>query len=114
MDAEVHSKIVMGRPKSGREASGVMDSEMMVRGAIVDSWVEPSHSQSDPSRLVLQIAPTGRPRELLIVEAEANLVSDRCWLADLGENLCHGSLIAAVGRVNLSGFLSATQLLIGR
>ena len=51
----------------------------------------------------------GRPvrparKDLLIVEAEASLVSDRGWLQDLGENLCHGSPVAAVGRRNLSGF----------
>ena len=92
----------------------MINSEMLIRGAIVDSWVEPSNNQSDPSRLVLQIAPAGRPRELVIVEAEARLVPDRLWLADLGENLCHGSPIAAFGRVNLSGLLSATQLRFAR
>jgi hypothetical protein len=87
-----------------------MDKEMMVTGAIIDSWVEPAGLPRDGSRLVLQVAPAGHPKDLLIVEAEASLVGDRGWLLDLGENLCHGSPVAAVGRCNVSGFLMATQL----
>ena len=68
----------------------------------------------DGSRLVLQVAPSGRPKDLLIVEAEASLVGDRGWLEDLGENLCHGSPVAAVGRRNVSGLLMATQLRLAR
>jgi hypothetical protein len=88
----------------------VMDQEMMVTGAIIDSWVEPAGLPRDGSRLVLQVAPSGHPKDLLIVEAEASLVGDRGWLLDLGENLCHGSPVAAIGRRNVSGFLMATQL----
>lgn len=92
-----------------------MDSEMVVTGAIVDSWVEPaSKADRQRSRLVLQVAPKGRPRDLMIVEAEASLVPDRYWLEDLGENLCHGSPVAAVGRVTLSGFFSATKIQLAR
>jgi hypothetical protein len=91
-----------------------MDSEMVVTGAIVDSWVEPAGTVGDRSRLVLQVAPRGRPRDLMIVEAEASLVPDRYWLEDLGENLCHGSPVAAVGRLTLGGFFSATQLRLAR
>src|SRR5829696_7302602 len=91
-----------------------MDSEMMVTGAIVDSWVEPSGTYGDGSRLVLQVAPRGRPGDLMIVEAEASLVSDRGWLEDLGENLCHGSPVSAVGRLTLRGFFSATQIRLAR
>lgn len=87
-----------------------MDAEMVVNGAIIDSWVEPAGSFSEASRLVLQVAPQGRPRDLLIVEAEASLVPDRGWLEDLGENLCHGSPVAAVGRLTLRGFISAKTL----
>ena len=87
-----------------------MDQEMMVTGAIIDSWVEPAGLPRDGSRLVLQVAPSGRPKDLLIVEAEASLVGDLGWLLDLGENLCHGNPVAAVGRRNVSGFLMATQL----
>lgn len=87
-----------------------MDSEMVVTGAIIDSWVEPRNG----SRLVLQVAPKGRPKDLMIVEAEASLVPDRHWLEDLGENLCHGSPVAVVGRLTLRGFFSASQLLLAR
>jgi hypothetical protein len=91
-----------------------MDSEMLVTGAIVDSWVEPAGPARDSSRLVLQVAPKGRPSDLMIVEAEPSLVPDRGWLEDLGENLCHGSPVAAVVRLGLSGFFSATQLRLAR
>ena len=91
-----------------------MDSEMMVTGAIVDSWVEPSGTCGDGSRLVLQVAPRGRPGDLMIVEAEASLVSDRGWLEDLGENLCHGSPVAAIARPTLGGLFWATRLQLAR
>lgn len=91
-----------------------MDTEIVVTGAIVDSWVEPSGALRDASRLVLQVAPRGRPKDLMIVEAEASLVPDRGWLEDLGENLCHGSPVAAVGRLTLSGFFSATRIHLDR
>jgi hypothetical protein len=101
------------RPGSGEEEQG-MDTEMVVTGAIVDSWVEPSGTLDDRSRLYLQVAPRGRPRDLMIVEAKASLVSDLGWLQDLGENLCHGSPVAAVGRLTLGGFFSATQIRLAR
>ena len=87
-----------------------MDAEIVVTGAIIDSWVEPSGAVRNPSRLVLQVAPKGRPKDLMIVEAEASLVPDRDWLEDLGENLCHGSPVAIVGRLTRGGFFSASQL----
>jgi hypothetical protein len=87
-----------------------MESEVTLSGAIVDSWVEPAGSMGADSRLVLQVAPRGRPRDLMIVEADARLVPDRGWLEDLGENLCHGSPVAAVGRLNFRGFIAATRL----
>ena len=90
-----------------------MESEMVISGAIVDSWVEPS-GMRDASRLVLQVAPKGRPRDLVIVEAEASLVPDRGWLEDLGENLCHGSPVLAIGRKMINGFLAATCLQLVR
>ncbi len=92
----------------------MMDSEILVTGAIVDSWVEPAGLPRHDSRLVLQVAPSGRPRELVIVEAEASLVGDRGWLEDLGENLCHGSPVAAVVRRGFSGLFKATQLRLAR
>jgi hypothetical protein len=91
-----------------------METEIVVTGAIVDSWVESSGTSGDGSRLVLQVAPQGRPADLMIVEAEASLVPDRGWLEDLGENLCHGSPVAAVCRLTLGGFFSATQLRLAR
>src|SRR6202049_639497 len=97
------------RPGLGEEEQE-MDMEMVVTGAIVDSWVEPSGTLGDTSRLVLQVAPKGRPEDLMIVEAEASLIPDRGWLEDLGENLCHGSPVAAVGRPQLCGFLLGTQI----
>lgn len=91
-----------------------MESDLEIKGAIIDSWVEPAGLARDGSRLVLQVAPAGRPKDLLIVEAEASLVPDQGWLADLGENLCHGSPVAAVGRLGLSGLMWATQLRLAR
>jgi hypothetical protein len=101
------------RPVLGGEERG-MDTEIVVTGAIVDSWVEPSGSPEVASRLFLQVAPQGHPKDLMIVEAEASLVPDRGWLQDLGENLCHGSPVAAVGRLTLGGFFSATQIRLAR
>jgi len=91
-----------------------MDMEMVVTGAIIDSWVEPAGTPSPASRLVLQVAPSGRPKDLMIVEAEASLVGDCGWLEDLGENLCHGGMVAAVGKLNFKGLLWATQLRLAR
>ena len=91
-----------------------MDSVVEVTGAIIDSWVEPAGLPRDGSRLVLQVAPAGRPKDLLIVEAEASLVNDQDWLEDLGENLCHGSPVTAFGRFGLTGLMWATQLRLAR
>jgi hypothetical protein len=91
-----------------------MESEMVVTGAIVDSWVEPSGATDTPSRLFLQVAPKGRPRDLVIVEARTSLVPDGGWLEDLGENMCHGSPVLAIGRRMLNGFLSASCLQLAR
>ena len=91
-----------------------MESEMVISGAIIDSWVEPSGATQDSSRLVLQVAPKGRPRDLVIVEAQASLVPDRGWLEDLGENLCHGSPVMAIGRKMINGFMAATRLQLVR
>ncbi len=91
-----------------------MESEMVISGAIIDSWVEPSGATQDSSRLVLQVAPKGRPRDLVIVEAQASLVPDRGWLEDLGENLCHGSPVMAIGQRMINGFMAATRLQLVR
>ena len=91
-----------------------MDSELVVTGAIVDSWVESARTEADPGRLVLQVAPRGRPKDLVIVEAEPSLVPDRYWLEDLSENLCHGSPVLAIGRPSFNGFVAATRLQLAR
>jgi hypothetical protein len=91
-----------------------MESEMVVNGAIVDSWVESADSAVNGGRLVLQVAPRERPRDLVIVEAEASLVPDRFWLEDLSENLCHGSPVLAVGQQLFNGFVSAKRLQFAR
>ncbi len=91
-----------------------MDSEIVVNGAIVDSWVEPAGARTrSASRLVLQVAPRGCPRELMIVEASALLVPDQGWFEDLRSNLCHGNSVAVVGRLSELGWLNATALEIG-
>jgi hypothetical protein len=114
MDASGEGEKILNRPVISGEEGSIMDREMVLTGAIVDSWVEPAGLPRDGSRLILQVAPSGRPKDLMIVEAEASLVGDRNWLEDLGENLCHGSPVAAVGRLTLSGLLSATQLRLAR
>ena len=91
-----------------------MGSQTEVRGAIVDSWVEPPGAWDARSWLILQVAPLGRPRDLMLVQAAASLVPDLGWLQDLGENLCHGSPIAAIGQLNLAGEFLATSLQLVR
>ena len=49
-----------------------MNAEASVTGAIIDSWVEPSGNPNLATRLVLQVAPLGRPESLLIVEESAD------------------------------------------
>jgi len=91
-----------------------MELDLLVTGAIVDSWVEPGKSAGDGSRLVLQVAPSGRPADLMIVEAEASLVPDLGWLEDLRSNLCHGSPVEAVCRPTLAGLFCASKLHLDR
>lgn len=85
-----------------------------VRGSIVDSWVEFSASSSAARRVVLQVAPRERPRDLVIVEAPPSLLPDVGWLEDLGSNLCHGSPVSAVGRLDPRGCLTASELVLER
>ena len=103
-----------GKTGKRRKGSNRMESEMVVTGAIVDSWIEPTQAASDGTRLVLQVAPRGRPKDLVIVEAEPSLVPDRFWLEDLSENLCHGSPVLAFGRRSFNGFVAATRLQLVR
>ena len=64
--------------------------------------------------LVLQVAPRGHPKDLVIVEADVSLVSDRLWLEDLGENLCHGSPVVAIGSRSFNGLFAASRLQLTR
>jgi hypothetical protein len=91
-----------------------MESDLVVNGAIVDSWIESSREIDDSPRLVLQVAPKGRPRDLIFVEAEASLIPDEGWYEDLSENTCHGSPVLAIGRRMLNGFITATCLQLVR
>lgn len=84
--------------------------DQTIRGSIIDSWVERAGPRRLRPRLVLQVAPHGRPCDLMIVEAEASLLADEGWLQDLGENLCHGNLVAASGRLDRRGWLAATRI----
>jgi hypothetical protein len=90
------------------------ESESFVAGVIVDSWVELAPATEAGARLVLQVALEGRPEVLIIVEAAASLVSDRLWLEDLSENLCHGSPVLALGSQSMSGLFAATRLQLTR
>ncbi len=92
----------------------LMDGKTIIQGAIVDSWVERAGPSRPESRLVLQVAPRGRPGDLMIVEASASLVPDLGWLEDLRENMCHGSPVAAEGRMNVAGMLRATKIDLAR
>lgn len=91
-----------------------METETVVTGAIVDSWIESAHSTVERARVVLQVAPRGCPKDLVIVEAEPSMVPDRYWLEDLSENLCHGSPVQAVGRTLFNGFFAASRLQLAR
>jgi hypothetical protein len=92
-----------------------MGDELRILGSIVDSWLEPPiRRRGIEPRVILQVAPRGRTRELLLVEASASLVPDDGWLDDLGGNLCHGSPVAALGHMTGAGALSATQLRLER
>jgi hypothetical protein len=98
---------------SGRE--GRMEAQLEIKGAIIDSWVEPSGPPARGKRLVLQVAPRGgRPGDMMIVEAAASLVPDHGWLEDLGENMCHGSPVQAIGHLARGGQLRAEKLLLDR
>jgi hypothetical protein len=101
---------LVGENREAPEESTGTESELFVAGAIVDSWVESETSADAGALLVLQVAPRGHPKDLVIVEAEVSLVSDRLWLEDLSENLCHGSPVLVIGSRALNGFFAATGL----
>ncbi len=91
-----------------------MDTQLELHGSIIDSWVERSKAPFTEKRLVIQVAPRGRPGDMMIVEAAATLVPDRGWLEDLAENVCHGSPVQAYGRLTLDGQLAADKLCLVR
>ena len=114
MDAIAHDQVAVENGAKIVEVR-MVSSTLVVTGAIIDSWVEPSGSSADEaSRLILQIAPLGHPRDLMIVEAAASLAPDRGWIEDLSENLCHGSPVAAIGHLTMPGQLAATQIRLDR
>lgn len=89
----------------------LVEKDLIVRGAIVDSWIE--RGGREP-KLVLQVRPWGRSQELWIVEASPSLVPDTSWLEDLSGNLCHGSAVKAAGRLRREGFVAASRLELDR
>jgi hypothetical protein len=91
-----------------------MESEMTVSGSIVDSWLERTSSRRGEARVVLQVAVPGRPQELVVVEAPTALIPDAGWLEDLRGNHCHGSPVAARGRLTDWGSVSASRLHLER
>ncbi len=92
----------------------LVEEDLVVRGLIVDSWVEPPRAGRREPRVVLQVRPWGRSRDLWIIEASVTLLPDAGWLEDLRSNLCHGSPVEAVGRRRRDGLVSATRLDLGR
>lgn len=96
---------VSDRPASARIQS---NSRRLVRGSIVDSWVE--RDEEGKPRIVLQVHPAGSKPDLVIVEAPASLLPDRGWIQDLGENLCHGNPVVAIGKPARGGCLRASFL----
>ena len=61
-------------------------------------------------RFVLQVRTPGPPQGLMIVEAEASLVPDRGCAGRPGGPLPWQSGRREIGRLTLSGFFSATQI----
>ncbi len=110
----VNRQALAGEDREGRGKIIGTESESFVAGVIVDSWVENALPADAGLRLVLQVAPRGRPEALVIVEADASLLSDRLWLEDLSENLCHGSPVLALGSPSCNGLFAATRLQLTR
>jgi len=105
---------LVGENRETTEERIGMESVFFFAGTIVDSWVESARSADAGALLVLQVGPRGHPKDLVIVEAEVSLVSDRVWLEDLSENLCYGSPVLAIGSPSCSGFFAATRLQLMR
>ncbi len=101
---------LVSEDRARREEKSLALSKSFVAGVIVDSWVEPASPVDAGARLVLQIAPRGHPEVLVVVEAQASLVSDLVLLESLNENLCHGIPVLALGSRSFNGFFTATRL----
>jgi len=110
----INRQALANKDRERRQERTGAESESFVAGVIVDSWIESAPPEDAGARLVLQVAQRGHPEALVIVEAEASLVSDRSWLEDLSENLCHGSLVLARGSRLLNGLFAATRLQLTR
>ncbi len=94
--------------KRSRSTRVEANSRCLIRGSIVDSWVE--RDEEGKPRIVLQVHPVGSKLDLVIVEAPASLLPDRGWIEDLGENLCHGNPVVAIGKPAHGGCLRASFL----
>jgi hypothetical protein len=110
----VNRQALVGEDREGRGEIITTESESCVAGVIVDSWVENALPADAGARLVLQVAPRGHPGALVIVEADPSLLSDRLWLEDLSENLCHGSPVLVLGSRSCNGLFAATLLQLTR
>jgi hypothetical protein len=110
----INRQAAVGDDLESRDKNIGAESELFVAGTIVDSWVEFAPPANARDRLVLQVAPRGHAEGLVIVEADPSLVSDRLWLEDLSANLCHGTLVLALGSRSSSGIFAATRLQLTR
>lgn len=110
----VNRQALIGNEGERRAEQRESESETFIAGVIVDSWIESAPPTDVCARLVLQVAPRGHPEILVVVEAETSLVSDRLWLEDLSENLCHGSPVLALGSRSCNGLFAATRLRLTR
>ncbi len=93
----VNKRAMASKDRERREVTIGTQTVSVVEGMIVDSWVESSPPVEAGVRVDLQLAPRGHPEVPVIGEADASVISDRLWLEDLSENLCHGSPVRALG-----------------
>jgi hypothetical protein len=110
----VNRQALASGERESRDESNGTESHSLVAGAIVESWVESAPSTDAGLRLVLQLATRVHLEDLAIVEADPSLVSDKFWLQDLSENLCHGCPVLALGSRSPSGVFAAVRLQLTR
>ena len=76
-----------------------MESEFFFAGAIVDSWVESARSADAGALLVLQVAPRGHPKDLVIRRGRSfaglrpSLVGLRVRISAMGARSCDRSTV---------------------